>query len=115
MHAHKLYTRLDTPGTTPLWKVFWLYGVLVSHVLFGGILLLYGQLGTTPLALLLLGFVVYTAWVLNAVWRNAGNVRVPIYGEIARFLTVAWSINAVLVSIFLLLGHLRTGGSVLPF
>jgi hypothetical protein len=53
--------------------------------------------------------------VLNAVWRNAGNVRTALFGEIARFLTVAWSINAVLVSIFLLLEHLKTGGGSLPF
>ena len=114
MHAHKLHTWLNTPGTTPLWKVFWLYGVLVSHVLFGSILLLYGQLGSAQLALLFFGFIIYTAWVLNAVWRNAGNVRTALYGEIARFLTVAWSINAVLVSIFLQLGHLHTAGGNLP-
>ncbi|MOA50186.1 hypothetical protein D3C78_1731750 [compost metagenome] len=52
--------------------------------------------------------------MLNAVWRNAGNVRTALYGEIARFLTVAWSINAVLVSIFLLLGHLHNDGGSLP-
>jgi hypothetical protein len=42
-------------------------------------------------------------------------VREPIYGEIARFLTVAWSINAVLVSLFLLLAHLQPFGHDLPF
>ena len=39
MHTDKLLSRLDTPGSSPLWKVFWLQGVLLSHLLFGGILL----------------------------------------------------------------------------
>ena len=115
MHAHKLLARLDTPGNSPLWRVFWLQGVLLSQLLFGAILLLYKQLDSVSLALLLLAFVGYTAWVLNAVWRNAGNVREPIFGEIARFLTVAWSINAVLVSVFLLLAHLQPVAHDLPF
>ena len=86
-----------------------------TFLLFGGILLFYQQLDSVTLALLLTAFIGYTAWVLNAVWRNAGNVREPIYGEIARFLTVAWSINAVLVSLFLLLAHLQPFGHDLPF
>lgn len=115
MHTDKLLSRLDTPGSSPLWQVFWLQGVLLSHLLFGGILLFYQQLDSVTLALLLTAFIGYTAWVLNAVWRNAGNVRESIYGEIARFLTVAWSINAVLVSLFLLLAHLQPFGHDLPF
>lgn len=69
----KLQQWLNSQGSTALWVVFWLYGVVLS----------------------------------NAVWRNADNVCDPIYGQIARFLTVAWSINAVLVSGFLFLGHLN--------
>ena len=93
-----------------------IWGVpLMVLILFGGILLFYQQLDSVTLALLLTAFIGYTAWVLNAVWRNAGNVREPIYGEIARFLTVAWSINAVLVSLFLLLAHLQPFGHDLPF
>ncbi|MGQ7958025.1 hypothetical protein ACUTAF_09995 [Pseudomonas sp. SP16.1] len=115
MHTDKLLARFDSPGTTPLWRVFWLQGVALSQLLFGAILLLYPQLDSASLALLLLAFLGYTAWVLNAVWRNAGNVRERIWGEVARFLTVAWSINAVLVSIFLLLAHLQPLGYRLPF
>lgn len=115
MHTHKILARLDVPGTRPLWQVFWLQGVILSHLLFGAILMLYQHLDSISLAILLTAFVGYTAWVLNAVWRNAGNVREPIYGEIARFLTVAWSINAVLVSTFLLLAHLQPIGHGLPF
>lgn len=112
MNTQKLYQRLDTPGSTPLWQVFWIYGVAVSHLLFGSILFAYNALETPLLGVLLFAFVLYTGWVLNAVWRNADNVANPLYGQIARFLTVAWSLNAVLVSIFLFLGHL--GAVVTP-
>lgn len=117
MNTQKLFNLLETPGNTPLWQVFWLHGVLVSHILFGAILTLYGNVGSSLLALLLLGFIAYTAWLLNSVWRNSNNVQNQAYGEIARLLTVAWSINALFVSCFLQLQHLGTGGASLslPF
>lgn len=103
----------DEPrGRTRLWVVFWIYGVLVSHLFFGAILYFYRQLGTPLLALLLAVFLVYTAWIMRAVWVNAFNVEKDTYSHIARALTVVWSINAVLVSGFLLLGHL--GAVTLP-
>jgi hypothetical protein len=95
----------DVRGHTRLWVVFWIYGVLVSHALFAAILLAYRQLSTPLLALALAGFVAYTAWIMRAVWVNAFNVDNENLGHIARFLTVAWSLNAVLVSAFLFLGH----------
>ena len=97
----------DEPrGHTPLWVAFWLYGVLASHVLFGAILYLYRQVSTAALAAMLLGFLLYTAWIMRTVWLNAFNVRNETYGHIARYLTVAWSLNAILISGFLLLGHI---------
>jgi hypothetical protein len=110
----KLQEALNEPGSTPLWIAFWLYGVVVSHVLFGSIMLAFNQLDTPQFGVLLVGFVAYTAWVLNVVWRNADNVGEPLYGQIARFLTVAWSINAVLVSGFLFLNHLNAVTSPFP-
>lgn len=108
-----MQTLTDEPrGHTRLWVVFWIYGVLVSHLAFGAILLAYRQIGTPMLALLLAGFVAYTVWIMRAVWVNAFNVDKEIYGHMARALTVAWAINAVLVSGFLLLGHL--GAVTLP-
>jgi hypothetical protein len=96
----------DTRGNTPLWRVFWIYGVLVSHVFFGAILYLYRQLPTPMLAALLAAFVGYTAWIMRSVWVNAYNVSDEKWTHIARALTVAWALNAVLVSAFLFLGHL---------
>ncbi|WP_219059869.1 hypothetical protein [Pseudomonas sp. UMAB-08] len=111
----KLQRWLNSQGSTPLWVVFWLYGVVLSNVLFGLILMAFNQVTIPLFGLMLLSFVVYTACVLNAVWRNADNVGEPLYGQIARFLTVAWSINAVLVSGFLFLSHLNAVVSPLPF
>lgn len=102
----------DVRGNTRLWLVFWIYGVLVSHLIFGAILLFNRQVETPMLAVMLAGFVAYTAWIMRAVWVNAFNVEKEAYGHIARALTVAWSLNAVLVSVFLLLGHL--GAVALP-
>ncbi len=98
----------ERSGKTRLWLVFWVYGVVISQLVFSAILYFYNQLGTTSLAIFLAGFVVYTAWIMNAVWVNAFNVQNEVYGQIARALTVVWAINAVLVSGFLFLGHLGT-------
>lgn len=111
---NKLHDALNTPGSTPLWVAFWVYGVLVSQVLFGSIMLTFNRVDTPLFGVLLLAFVAYTAWVLNTVWRNADNVSQPAYAQIARFLTVAWSLNAVLVSGFLFLSHLNAVTSPLP-
>ncbi|GAB3000513.1 hypothetical protein GCM10010960_00430 [Arenimonas maotaiensis] len=103
---------LDRRGNTRLWLVFWIYGVLISHLMFGAILYFYHQVGTPSLIALLALFVAYTAWIMHAVWINAFNVQNVVYGQIARALTVAWAINSVMVSGFLLLGHL--GSVTLP-
>lgn len=100
-------------GRTRLWVAFWIYGVLFSHVLFGAILYFYRQVGTLFLTLMLGGFVLYTAWIMRKIWVNALNVRSEMWGYLARWLTVAWALNAVLVSFFLFLGHL--GKIDLPF
>ena len=102
----------DTRGTKPLWVVFWIYGVLVSHVLFGTIIYFYQNANTTALAIMLAVFVAYTAWIMRSIWVNAFNVKNETFGYLARYLTVAWALNAVLVSIFLVLGHI--GSVTLP-
>lgn len=104
----------DTRGHTPLWMVFWLYGVAASHLYFAMILYLYPRVESPAMALLLVGFVAYTAFITRAVWINAGNTGRELYGEIARFLTVAWALNAVLVCGFLFLNHLGAAEPRLP-
>ena len=99
-------------GRTQLWVVFWLYGVLVSQIFFGAVIYLYRELSTPLVALLLAGFLVYTAWIMHTIWVNALNVRNEMWGYLSRWLTVAWALNAVMVSLFLLLGHM--GKVILP-
>ena len=90
-------------GEGPLWKVYWLYGVLGSTVLAGILLALMqrGALGSIWFQLVLLLLAAYTVWIVVAVWRCAFNVEKPLYGHMARALTVAWAINALMVLSFL--------------
>lgn len=104
----------DTRGNTPLWQAFWVHGVLVSHAYFATILYLFPRVATPVIAALLAGFVAYTAVITRSVWINACNTRNETLGEIARFLTVAWALNAVLMSGFLLMSHLGPGDRQLP-
>lgn len=97
---------VEPRGNTKLWVVFWLYGVLASHVLFGVILYFYREVSTPVVGMMLAGFVLYTAWIMHTIWVNALNVRNEFWGYLTRWLTVAWALNAVMVSLFLLLGHM---------
>jgi hypothetical protein len=115
MTLHSALLDPDTHGNAPLWRVFWIEGVLLSHVLFGAIVLSYRHFASPALALMLLGFLLYTAWIMRRVWVNADNVSKPEYGSAARYLTVAWAINAVLMSGFMLLAHLSGEKFPLPF
>lgn len=96
------------PARTPLWKVFWLYGVIPSNLLWLAVawLMEHHQSPGTTLSLLvfLLG---YTAWIVAAVWKAAPNAKDARYGVIAQALTVVWAINTVLMVFFLGLQMLR--------
>lgn len=92
----------------PLWKVFWLYGVIPSNLLWIAVLAMMSNgswVGVTRGLLVFL--LVYTAWIVLAVWRAAPNASDPRYGVLARALTVVWAINTVLVVFFLELQLLR--------
>jgi hypothetical protein len=90
-------------GQGPLWKVYWLYGVLGSNVLAAVLLSLIrqGALGTFWFQVVWLLLAAYTVWIVVSVWRCAFNVDNPLYGHMARALTVAWAINALMVLGFL--------------
>jgi hypothetical protein len=87
-------------GQQPLWKVFWIYGVVVSS----GVVALYASaLYAGHRAMqqaLLLVFAVYTLWILVSVWRCATNVGERFWGVLARFLTIAWAGNTLMVLLF---------------
>ncbi|KZC15949.1 hypothetical protein RHOFW510R12_00300 [Rhodanobacter sp. FW510-R12] len=91
-------------GRTPLWKVFWLYGVIPSCVLWGVIAWLMVGDGVRGIVRgLLVVLLAYTAWIVAMVWHAAPNTTDARYGVLARALTVTWAINTVLMVFFLAL------------
>lgn len=96
-------------GRGPLWKVYWLYGVLGSNMLALILLLLMqrGAIGSLWFQIVLLLLAAYTVWIVVSVWRCAFNVEKPMYGHMARALTAAWAINALMVLGFLELQFLQ--------
>ena len=97
-------------GKGALWKVFWLYGVLLSTGL-AAIIATAGLLGWVVLPgliAMLAGLAVYTGWILVSVWRCAENIagnpfnfEPGLWTWLARWLTVAWAINVAALSILL--------------
>jgi len=100
-------------GTAPLWRVYWLYGVLGSTIL-TALIAVPALLGwyTLPALTLALGIgFAYTAWILVSIWRCAFNIKDEPLGiprdtlaMLARWLTVAWAINVVGFSALLFYG-----------
>lgn len=91
-----------------LWVTFWIKGVLLSHLLFGAILFLFRHIDALELALLIALFLVYTASILRSIWRDPLEVGNRYWLQLARALTFAWALNALFVSVFLLLGRIDT-------
>jgi hypothetical protein len=88
-------------GDGPLWRVYWLYGVLISTILAGIYATALANNSIWLQQLLLPIFVAYTGWIVVSVWRCAPNASQEIYTVLARWLTVAWAINAILLAGFL--------------
>jgi hypothetical protein len=94
-------------GDGPLWKIYWLYGVLGSVVVAAAIVvpMVMHWIGPAAAFVALLLGVVYTIWILVGVWRCAFNIAgQPLgmdrdgWGMLARMLTVAWAINVIALS-----------------
>jgi hypothetical protein len=87
-------------GVEPLWKVFWLSGVGCSGIIaaFYAAAVYTGRIALQQV--LLLCFAVYTVWILIAVWRCAPNSRTKQWALLARLLTVAWAVNALMMLTF---------------
>lgn len=84
-------------GHGPLWRVYWLYGVLVSAVLaavYWAALTAGDVLAQQALIPILF---VYTLWIVVSVWRCAPNVKRELYTHLARGLTVVWALNTIFV------------------
>lgn len=98
-------------GEGPLWKLYWIYGVLLSTL--GGTFILavtlQRALPVPVLALLLAVALVYTGAILVSIWRCAFNIAGDpfgidreAWGWIARVLTIGWVLNAAGGSLMLL-------------
>lgn len=95
-------------GAEPLWRVFWIYGVLASSVLSLFYALAVQEDRIVLQQVLLACFAVYTVWILVSVWRCADNTHEPFWGQFARRLTVVWAGNTVMLLIFLQLALVKT-------
>jgi hypothetical protein len=98
-------------GEGPLWKLYWIYGVLLSTL--GGTFLLVVVVqralpvpGLLPLFAIAL---IYTGYILVSIWRSAFNIESdPLgidreaWGWLARVLTFGWALNAAGGSLMLL-------------
>jgi hypothetical protein len=94
-------------GEEPLWKVFWVYGVATSVTVVAFYVFAFYDGRMALRQVLLPCFAAYTTWILVSVWRCASNTNEKLWGTLARFLTVAWAGNTILVLIFLQLNLLR--------
>lgn len=88
-------------GEERLWKVFWIYGVVVSSGVVGVYIAAFDDAHVLLRQILLPCFAAYTAWILVSVWRCADKTEEKLWGTLARFLTVAWACNAILIITFL--------------
>lgn len=82
-------------GEGPLWKLFWLWGVVGSWILFALFLLAVQTWGITWGLVVVSGVVMmpYSVWILASVWQCAQNVNNDLWGNLARFLTLVWALN----------------------
>lgn len=96
---------MDYRGKKPLWEVFWIYGVLFSHVYFALILAHYNRAGELSISLLLVGFMVYTLCITRLVWINSLNTSKEFYSYAARYLTIFWMMNSILISSYLFMTY----------
>jgi len=94
-------------GEEPLWKVFWVYGVATSVTIVALYVIAFYDGRMALRQVLLPCFAAYTAWILVSVWRCASNTNEKLWSTLARFLTVAWAGNTILVLTFLQLNLLR--------
>lgn len=105
-------------GEGPLWKIYWLYGVLFSVAL--AVVIAAAGLGhwvrLPVLIAMLMGLAIYTGWILISVWRCAENIEGRPFGydpdfwtALARALTVAWAINTFALSILLVQMSVASG------
>ncbi len=90
-------------GEGPLWRVFWLWGVVGSWILFAIFIFALQQIGVTWALVIVSAIIMlpYSVWILASVWQCAVNVGNDFWGNLARFLTAIWALNLGIVGGFL--------------
>ena len=105
MEARPFLARLIAPelrasrGEAPLAQVFWLHGVAASFWLIAVNALLIPDGDWQLIQALILIDLAYTAWILAAIWRCSASGG-PLWGTLARWLTIAWGLNTMFVLLF---------------
>ena len=100
-------------GDGPLWRIFWIWGVIGSWILAGLFALGAANFGVTWGLFLVAAVVMvaYTIWILISVWRCADNTQEKHWSPISRALTVAWALNVLFVGGFLFFDLYGSGPS----
>lgn len=84
-------------GESPPALAFWGHGVFFSLVMILAYVDALFRADRLVQQALLTVFLLYTPWVLVAIWRCAGQARQP-WDMISRLLVVAWGANTLLVA-----------------
>jgi len=93
-------------GERPLGRLFWVYGVAASSVLYAILAIGLATSNTILQQAMLPVLAIYTLWIVVSVWRCAPNAENELHQILARYLTVAWAINSALILVALELGLL---------
>lgn len=106
-------------GQEKLWKVYWLYGVLlgiVAQVIFLGLEILSAIGGFYIVACVLatLLLLAYAVWSNVALWRCAWNAKATFWGYVVRILVVISAITYAFMFKGLLMGMLMSEPAVTP-
>ena len=86
-------------GEATLSLAIWVYGVSLSFLLTALSVWTFMVADWALLQVLVIADFAYTAWVLVVIWRCSARATV-FWGGLARWLTIAWGLNAILVLSF---------------
>ena len=95
-------------GKTPLWKVFWIYGVIGNNLLMIICSAMIGNLTSIIISMVIM--FAYTIWILVSQWRCAFNTKWRGWGYIVRILAI---IAPLLFITGLILGGIVVGSDLI--
>lgn len=93
-------------GQEKLWKVWWLYGVLVVIAL----ALMQKMLPMVPLMVFVVVRLLYSLWWYVAAWRCAWNASAKFWGILVRILVVLSAVGTIGAAVMMFTGKDLSGG-----